>query len=75
LKILTFAVGVAIAIGGIASSAPAFAQDHRGMDHRGMENRDHRGNGYNRGHDRRWNNHRRSCRTVWRHHRRIQVCR
>jgi hypothetical protein len=70
MKIITFAASIALAIGSVASSAPAFAQNHNGMHDRG-----NRG-GYNHGGrgDRRWNNHRR-CRMERHHHRNVRVCR
>lgn len=76
MKILTFAAGIALALGSIASSVPAEA--HRtGYSHNhgrgGYDRRDDRRR-YNRG-DRRWRNHHSSCRTVWRNHRRVQICR
>jgi Ni/Co efflux regulator RcnB len=91
MKILALAAGIALALGGIASSVPASAQ---GVQDNG------RHSGYNRGHDRggkwnnhsnkrygndrryrnhrddrRWRNHGRRCWNEWRHHRNIRVCR
>jgi hypothetical protein len=72
MKILTFAASITLALGSVATSAPAFAQNHDGMHDRGDRGgyNDHR-NG--RG-DRRWNNHRR-CHIERHHHRNVRVCR
>jgi hypothetical protein len=91
MKILALAAGIALALGGIASSVPASAQGwqdngrysgyDRGYDRDGKWN-NHSDKRYgddrrwrNNRDDRRWRNHDRRCWTEWHHHRNIRVCR
>jgi hypothetical protein len=76
MKILTFAVGVAIAIGGVAASAPALAQMNHGgpgMDHRNDRHDDHRADNGRRS-DHHLKNYRKRCTYEYRYHRKIRVC-
>lgn len=91
MKIFAFAAGIALALGGIASSVPATAQgynngNHRGSYDRGRDRGDKWNNHSNKRYgndrrwrngrdDRRWNNRGRRCWTEYRHHRNVRVCR
>jgi hypothetical protein len=75
MKILTVAAGIALALGSVASSMPAFAQNNDGMHDRGDRGGyNNHGDGRDGRHDRRWNNHRR-CWMEHHHHRNVRVCR